>query len=266
MQSLPRLSSLFRFPPVLCRSSACHREPVALPASAVLAVWMANRPRTPALGAQRCRRQLCRAFVRRHPGSVECPRGRALGLLGESATYRFTTAVAAHLAAYQIVRERGYPGRRDHFGAMVARHRPHPAAGAYLRLRALPGEYWAVFHYFPGAKARVRKTLCHVGRRHGPRGASPLQVRRQPRERCLRALDPGHARRGGQIEARHLIQRVTPGTIGRALVDCRGELLHGNQPFVVPAEDTPAPAYFARLSLPLPRGNGPSVCSTDSIR
>ena len=41
---------------------------------------------------------------------------------------------------YQIVKGRGYPGGPDHFRAIVARHRPRPAAEAYLRLRTLPAE------------------------------------------------------------------------------------------------------------------------------
>jgi len=41
---------------------------------------------------------------------------------------------------YQMVRQRGYPGRPDHFRTIVARYRPRPAAEAYLRLRTLPGE------------------------------------------------------------------------------------------------------------------------------
>jgi len=50
---------------------------------------------------------------------------------------------------YRMVRERGYPGAPDHFRAIVARHRPRPAAEAYLRLRTLPSEEgqvdWAHF-------------------------------------------------------------------------------------------------------------------------
>jgi transposase len=50
---------------------------------------------------------------------------------------------------YQMVRSRGYPGRPDHFRALVARLRPRPAGEAYLRLRTLPGEQgqvdWAHF-------------------------------------------------------------------------------------------------------------------------
>jgi transposase len=50
---------------------------------------------------------------------------------------------------YQMVKERGYPGAPDHFRSLVARHRPKPAAEAFLRLRTLPGEQaqvdWADF-------------------------------------------------------------------------------------------------------------------------
>jgi transposase len=41
---------------------------------------------------------------------------------------------------YEMVRQRGYPGRPDHFRSVVARFRPRPPAEAYLRLRSLPGE------------------------------------------------------------------------------------------------------------------------------
>ncbi len=41
---------------------------------------------------------------------------------------------------YDMVRERGYPGRPDHFRHLVALYRPRPPAEAYLRLRTLPGE------------------------------------------------------------------------------------------------------------------------------
>ena len=41
---------------------------------------------------------------------------------------------------YEMVKERGYPGRPDHFRHIVARHRPRRPAEAYLRLRTLPGE------------------------------------------------------------------------------------------------------------------------------
>ncbi len=41
---------------------------------------------------------------------------------------RYPTLRASRL--YQMVRERGYPGRPDHFRALVARYRPRPAAEA----------------------------------------------------------------------------------------------------------------------------------------
>jgi len=41
---------------------------------------------------------------------------------------------------FEMIRARGYPGRPDHFRAIVARLRPRKAAEAYLRLRTLPGE------------------------------------------------------------------------------------------------------------------------------
>jgi len=50
---------------------------------------------------------------------------------------------------YDMVRERGYTGRPDHFRSIVARYRPRKPAEAYLRLRTLPGEQaqvdWAFF-------------------------------------------------------------------------------------------------------------------------
>jgi transposase len=50
---------------------------------------------------------------------------------------------------YHMCRERGYRGGPSHFRVLVARHRPRPAAEAYLRLRTLPGEQaqvdWAHF-------------------------------------------------------------------------------------------------------------------------
>jgi transposase len=50
---------------------------------------------------------------------------------------------------YQMVRERGYPGKADHFRHMVVRYRPKTSEDAYLRLCTLPGEQaqvdWASF-------------------------------------------------------------------------------------------------------------------------
>lgn len=51
---------------------------------------------------------------------------------------RYPTLRASRL--YRMVCERGYVGCSHHFRHMVARHRPRPAAEAYLRLRTLPGE------------------------------------------------------------------------------------------------------------------------------
>ena len=41
---------------------------------------------------------------------------------------------------FVMVKERGYPGKPDHFRTIVARYRPRPPTEAYLRLRTLPGE------------------------------------------------------------------------------------------------------------------------------
>ena len=48
---------------------------------------------------------------------------------------------------YEMVCARGYPGRPDHFRAVVARYRPRPAPEAYLRLRTLPGEQAQVLEH-----------------------------------------------------------------------------------------------------------------------
>lgn len=57
---------------------------------------------------------------------------------------------------YQMVRERGYPGRPDHFRSLVRRMRPKRPAEAFLRLRTLPGEQaqvdWAAFGKAPGGE------------------------------------------------------------------------------------------------------------------
>ena len=60
---------------------------------------------------------------------------------------KYPTICASRL--YAMVRERGYAGGPDHFRAIIARHRPKPAAEAFQRLRTLPGEQaqvdWAHF-------------------------------------------------------------------------------------------------------------------------
>jgi transposase len=62
---------------------------------------------------------------------------------------------------YVMVKERGYPGRPDHFRHLIARHRPRPKAEAYLRLRTLPGEQgqadWG--HFGSLTIGRARRTL-----------------------------------------------------------------------------------------------------------
>jgi transposase len=66
-----------------------------------------------------------------------------------------------HLCAsrlFEMVRERGYPGRPDHFRAIVRRYRPRKPAEAFLRLRTLPGEQaqvdWARFGSLDVGRAR----------------------------------------------------------------------------------------------------------------
>ena len=57
-----------------------------------------------------------------------------------------------------MVRERGYPGRPDHFRHLIACYRPRPKAEAFLRLRTLPGEQaqvdWAHFGHLEIGRAR----------------------------------------------------------------------------------------------------------------
>jgi transposase len=68
----------------------------------------------------------------------------------------FPTLTASRL--YAMVRERGYSGSPDHFRHLIARHRPRPAAEAYLRLRTLPGEQaqvdWGHFGHLTIGRAR----------------------------------------------------------------------------------------------------------------
>jgi transposase len=76
---------------------------------------------------------------------------------------RYPTLRASRL--YQMVRERGYAGRPDHFRAIVARYRPRPAAEAYLRLRTLAGDQaqtdWAHFGKLAVGKA-LRPLMAFV--------------------------------------------------------------------------------------------------------
>lgn len=51
---------------------------------------------------------------------------------------KYPTLTAARL--YQMVKDRGYPGRPSHFRDIVSRIRPSRPVEAYLRLRSTPGE------------------------------------------------------------------------------------------------------------------------------
>ena len=69
---------------------------------------------------------------------------------------KYPTLTASRL--YFMVRERGYQGGPDYFRHLIARHRPRPAAEAYLRLRTLPGEQmqcdWGHFGHLKIGRAR----------------------------------------------------------------------------------------------------------------
>jgi transposase len=69
---------------------------------------------------------------------------------------KFPTLTASRLHA--MVCERGYRGGPSRFRAVIACHRPRPAAEAYLRLRTLPGEQaqcdWAHFGHLVIGRAR----------------------------------------------------------------------------------------------------------------
>lgn len=69
---------------------------------------------------------------------------------------RFPTLTASRL--YDMVKERGYPGSRDHFRHMISFYRPRKIAEAYMRLRTLPGEQaqvdWGHFGYMTIGKAK----------------------------------------------------------------------------------------------------------------
>ena len=59
---------------------------------------------------------------------------------------------------YHMARSRGYHGSESHFLRVIRRHRPRPAAEAYLRLRALPGTEgqcdWGSFGHLTIGRAR----------------------------------------------------------------------------------------------------------------
>lgn len=69
---------------------------------------------------------------------------------------KFPTLTASRL--HGMVWERGYRGGQSRFRAIIACHRPHPKAEAYLRLRTLPGEQaqcdWAHFGHLVIGRAR----------------------------------------------------------------------------------------------------------------
>lgn len=69
---------------------------------------------------------------------------------------RFPRLTASRL--YAMACERGYRGGSSRFRAIIAGHRPRPAAAAYLRLRTLPGEQapcdWAHFGHLVIGRAR----------------------------------------------------------------------------------------------------------------
>jgi transposase len=75
----------------------------------------------------------------------------------------FPTLTASRL--YVMVRERGYPGRPDHFRHLIGCLRPRRKAEAYLRLRSLPGEQgqvdWGHFGQLAIGRAR-RKLMAFV--------------------------------------------------------------------------------------------------------
>ena len=75
----------------------------------------------------------------------------------------FPSLTASRL--YLMVRERGYRGGPDHFRHLIACHRPHQKAEAYLRLRTLPGEQaqvdWAHFGHLAIGRA-LRPLMAFV--------------------------------------------------------------------------------------------------------
>jgi hypothetical protein len=122
---------------------------------------------------------------------------------------------------YAMAKDRGYPGRPDHFRHLIAQHRPRPKCEAYLRLRTLPGEQaqvdWGHFGHFAIGRARrpLMAAVCAVlvaadlpallsERPHGELPARPCRglrglgwraadtALRQPQERGAGTARPGH--------------------------------------------------------------------------
>jgi transposase len=60
-----------------------------------------------------------------------------------------------------MAKDRGYPGRPDHFRHLIARHRPRPKTDAYRRLSTLPGEQMQIDggHFGPLEIGRARRPL-----------------------------------------------------------------------------------------------------------
>lgn len=71
---------------------------------------------------------------------------------------RYPSIPASRL--WEMARERGYSGARDHFRSIVALYRPKPASEAYMRLQTLPGEQgqvdWGSFGHVSVGRAERR--------------------------------------------------------------------------------------------------------------